>query len=84
VKSKHALANILQSASLATMGIVIIVSLHAGVELLFAVVRGMAASLIVRWVLGGAVELIELAGFGRKAPPLAPDAEGEPQRPQGQ
>jgi hypothetical protein len=46
------------------MAIVIIVSQHAGVELVFAVLRGMLAFLAVRWMLGAVVEVLELAGFG--------------------
>jgi len=63
VKAKHALANLARSAALATMGMVIFLSLQAGVELVFAVVRGIIAFLVVHWVLAAAMDLIQVAAF---------------------
>jgi len=83
VKARQALANVARSAALVAMAAVIVASLHAGVEPVFAVLRGILAFLVVQWLLGAAADLVELAAFkGARPPAEAPDAQAHPhQRP---
>jgi len=79
VKARQALANVARSAALAAMAAVIVASLHAGVEPVFAVLRGMLAFLVVQWLLGAAADLVELAAFkGARPPAEAPDSPARP------
>ena len=80
MKTRHALANVSRSAALATMAAVLVISLQAGVEPVFAVLRGMAAFLIVQWVLGAVLEVLQVSVFRSEAHPTAP-AEREPPQP---
>ena len=77
MKARHALANVSRSAALVTMATVIIISFQAGVELVFAVLRGMLAFLIVHWVLGAAADVLEVAVFHRRR--QRPASEPQPQ-----
>lgn len=76
MKARRALANVSRSAALVAMAAVIIISLQAGVELVFAALRGMLAFLIVHWVLGAVVDVLQVAVFRSEAHP-PPSAEPE-------
>lgn len=84
MKARRALANVARSAALAAMATVIILSLQAGLELVFAVLRGMLAFLVVHWVLGAVLDLLQVAAFhssrrpasGQEAPERQPSIEG--------
>ena len=86
MKARQVLANVARSAALAAMAAVIVVSLRAGVEPVFAVLRGMLAFLVVQWLLGAAADLVELAVFkGARPAAKAPDAQAHSrQRPAAQ
>lgn len=79
MKARQALANVTRSAALAAMALVIFMSLHAGVELVFAVARGMLSFLIVHWVLGAIADVVAVAAFRPAPPPAAPEETVPPQ-----
>ncbi len=82
VKARDALGNISRAAALSAMALVIVVSLQAGVELIGAVLRGIAAFLIVHWILGAAADAagLVLRSRRRAETPSAPEAPGPRER----
>jgi hypothetical protein len=66
-----------RSAALAAMAAVIALSVRAGVELVYAVLRGMLAFLAVQWLLGAAADVLELAF--KPSPPHRPGLATQPQ-----
>lgn len=69
VKAKQVLAHVSRCAALAALAIVIIISYQAGVDLVFAVLRGIGAFLIVHWVLSAMADIVQVAAFdGGKRP----------------